>query len=78
MGKPIQGQGLRTTHLLPRAVLRPEIKAGDRVSARTWSGAREMATVLLKRGFRLRVRTDSGRTFSIDLGTVWLLESVTN
>jgi hypothetical protein len=33
-----------------------------------------MATVLLKAGFRLRIRTDAGHEFSTDRGSVWLLE----
>lgn len=75
MGKPIQGQGLHTNYLLPRLHGGlPEIKAGDRVSAKTRRG-RVMATVLLKRGFRLRIRTDAGHELSIDRGSVWLLRS---
>lgn len=54
--------------------VRPEINVGDRVSAKTRRG-HEIATVLLKSGFRFRVRTDSGREFSIDRGDLWLLLS---
>lgn len=76
MGKPrgpLQGQGLRKTNLFPKMHgVPPEIKVGDRVSASTKRG-REMATVLLKHGFRLRIRTDSGYEFSTDLNSVWLM-----
>jgi hypothetical protein len=61
-----------STFLISKRRVAPEVKAGDRVSAMTRRG-RVMATVLLRSGFRLRVKTDSGREFSIDRGSVWLL-----
>jgi hypothetical protein len=61
-----------STRLIVKHAGMPEIKAGDRVTAKTRRGA-EMGIVLLRAGFRIRIRTDSGREFSIDRASVRLL-----